>query len=399
MPAIPKGERCNIAIIGKRNAGKSSLINAMTSQDISIVSNTPGTTTDPVKKNYELLPIGPVSIIDTAGIDDLGELGEKRVKSTRKVLWRTDIALIVTDEHGITDDVKAIIEEVRNLSITTMVVFNKNDISEVDKSNKDYCRLIGLPYISVSSKSGKNIRDMKEKMADLVPTEFLAERVLVGDLVNPGDQVVLVVPIDLAAPKGRLIMPQVQVLREILDNDAIGIMVKERELEDSLMKLKNPPDLIITDSQVILKVDGDVPEEIPLTTFSTLFARYKGELGMLVDGASAIDKLEDGDKVVIAESCSHHVQADDIGRVKIPRWLRQYTGKDIKFDVYSGHDFPDNLEEYKLVLHCGACMTNRMEMIRRMRECNRRGVPITNYGVAISKLHGVLERVIKPFYK
>lgn len=399
MPAIPKGERCNIAIIGKRNAGKSSLINAMTSQDISIVSNTPGTTTDPVKKNYELLPISTVSIIDTAGIDDLGELGEKRVKSTRKVLWRTDIALIVTDEHGITDDVKAIIEEVRNLSITTMVVFNKNDISEVDKSNKDYCRLIGLPYISVSSKSGKNIRDMKEKMADLVPTEFLAERVLVGDLVNPGDQVVLVVPIDLAAPKGRLIMPQVQVLREILDNDAIGIMVKERELEDSLMKLKNPPDLIITDSQVILKVDGDVPEEIPLTTFSTLFARYKGELGMLVDGASAIDKLEDGDKVVIAESCSHHVQADDIGRVKIPRWLRQYTGKDIKFDVYSGHDFPDNLEEYKLVLHCGACMTNRMEMIRRMRECNRRGVPITNYGVAISKLHGVLERVIKPFYK
>ena len=398
MPKVPRGERVVIAIAGRRNAGKSSLINALTDQEIAIVSQQPGTTTDPVSKPYELLPLGPVTIYDTAGIDDVGELGQKRVKSTRRILWRSDIAVIVADEKGLIPEVKKLIDEIRELDLPFIVVFNKSDITEPKESDLDFCKDKSITYEVVSSITKSRIRELKEKIVDLVPADLKKEKVLIGDLVTAGERVVLVVPIDLAAPKGRLILPQVQVLREILDNDALGIIVKERELEAAFTGLKSKPDLVVTDSQVILKVTGDVPPEVKLTTFSILFARYKGDLDKLVVGAEKIDKLKNGDKVLIAEACSHHVQADDIGRVKIPRWLRQYTGKKLQFEVYSGHDFPENLEEFALAIHCGGCMANRMEMMRRIKECTRRGVDITNYGVAISKLHGVLDRVIKPFY-
>lgn len=394
MAKIPRGERIVITILGRRNVGKSSLINAMTKQNISIVSNFAGTTTDPVKKQYELLPIGPVTIIDTAGIDDEGELGKKRIQATKKVLWRTDIAVCVIDETGIDQNIENLITEIKN--IPTVVVFNKCDIHEPKDTEIDFCKKNSFKYIKVSANENVNINELKQLLAKTVPKEITEEKMLISDIVHPGYTVVLVVPIDLAAPKGRLILPQVQVLRDILDNDAIGIISKERELEAVFDKLANKPDLVICDSQVVLKVAGDVPEDVPFTTFSTLFARYKGDLQPLYEGASAIDNLKDGDKIIIAEACSHHVQADDIGRVKIPRWMRQYTGLDLHFDVFGGHDFPSNLEEYSLVIHCGGCMLNSAEFRRRILECNRRGVPITNYGISISKLHGVLERIVQP---
>ncbi|MDP8231424.1 MAG: [FeFe] hydrogenase H-cluster maturation GTPase HydF [Candidatus Zophobacter franzmannii] len=398
MAKVPRGERLVLTLIGKRNAGKSSLINALTGQDISIVSTTPGTTTDPVAKSYELLPLGPVTIYDTAGIDDVGDLGEERVKRTRKILFRTDIALIVTESTHLDTDLEKIITDIQALHIPFILVFNKADITPLPDETVKACRERKISFSSVSSADGTGIRMLKEKLMAIAPLEMSKEQILVSDLIRPGQTVLLVVPIDLAAPKGRLILPQVQVLRELLDSDAIGIIVKERELEKSLTELNRKPDLVITDSQVVLKVVGDIDPDVRLTTFSTLFARYKGNFETLIDGARKIDELEDGDKVLIAESCSHHVQPDDIGRVKIPRWIRQYTGKDLTFDVASGHDFPDDLESYALVIHCGACMTNRMEVMRRIMECERRGVKITNYGVAISKLHGVLERVIAPFF-
>jgi [FeFe] hydrogenase H-cluster maturation GTPase HydF len=398
MAKVPRGERLVLTIIGKRNAGKSSLINALTGQDISIVSDTPGTTTDPVAKAYELLPLGPVTIYDTAGIDDVGSLGEERVKRTRKILFRTDIALIVTESNEMDSDLEKLILDIQAMHILFILVFNKSDVKPLSETTAKLCQERNIAYSSVSSVDGKGIRMLKEKLMMLAPIEMSNEQVLVSDLIRPGQTVLLVVPIDLAAPKGRLILPQVQVLREVLDSDAVGIIVKERELEKSLTELSRKPDLVITDSQVVLKVVGDIDPDVKLTTFSTLFARYKGNFETLIEGAKQIDNLKDGDKLLIAESCSHHVQPDDIGRVKIPRWIRQYTGKDLHFDVFSGHDFPDDLESYALVLHCGACMTNRMEVIRRMMECERRGVKITNYGIAISKLHGVLDRVIAPFF-
>lgn len=393
----PRGVRLVIALAGRRNAGKSSLINAMTGQDIAIVSDHPGTTTDPVAKQYELLPLGPVTFYDTAGLDDEGELGELRIKATRKVLWRSDVAVVVISEHGITDYEKKIIDDIRELDIPHIVVFNKSDIRDPSAEDIAYCKENSLRHLVSSAKEGVAVDAVKEAIIDIAPPEMKREPVLAGDLISEGDWVVCVVPIDLAAPKGRLILPQVQVLREILDCDAIGITVKEREIDEALSNLHRKPALVITDSQVVMSVAGDVPEDIPLTTFSTLFARYKGDIERLVDGAKAIDDLKDGDTVLMGEACSHHAVADDIGRVKIPRWLTQYTGKDLNFEFYSGHDFPEDLERFKLCIHCGACMLNRTEMVRRIKECNRRGVPVTNYGVAISKLQGVLERVLKPF--
>lgn len=389
----PRGSRLIISIIGRRNTGKSSLINALIGEEISIVSDTPGTTTDPIAKSYELLPYGPVTFYDTAGLDDEGEIGKKRVEASKKILWRTDIAVVVTDEQGITAYEESIIKELNNMSIPYVVAFNKCDVG----NNTNTFSSNDFQAIKTSAKNGKNISELKDLIIASIPSEMKNEPVLAGDLFTEGDTVICVTPIDLAAPKGRLIVPQVQMMREILDNDAVGIIVKERELDEALRNLKNPPKLVITDSQAILKVSGDVPNEIPLTTFSILFARFKGDLDMLVNGAEAIDSLKSGDKVLIGEACSHHTQADDIGRVKIPRWLNQYTGCKLDVEVFSGHDFPENLEDYKLVIHCGACMLNRAEMIRRVRECVRRGIPITNYGVAISKLQGVLERTIRPF--
>ena len=396
MAKAPRGERLIISLVGRRNAGKSSIINALVGQEIAIVSEVAGTTTDAVAKSYELLPLGPVTLYDTAGIDDIGELGAKRVKATERVLFRTDIAIIVIDDAGITDADKGILEKIRKLKIPFVVVFNKSDIAAAKVHDKAYCQGNGWHWIEVSARDNAGVKELKEILANLAPPEFRQEKVLVGDLINPGDVVLLVAPIDTAAPKGRLILPQVQVLREILDNDGIGMIVKEREIEAALERLGRNPDLVITDSQVVLKVDGDVPEDVALITFSILFARYKGDLDVLLKGINKIDELKDGDKVLIAENCSHNVQCDDIGRVKIPRWLLQYTGRKLDFEVSTGHDYPDDLERFDLILHCGGCMIGQTEMQRRIKEAQRRGVAITNYGLTISKLQGVLERVMRP---
>ncbi len=397
MAKAPRGERMIITLTGKRNAGKSSLINALINQDVAIVSDVAGTTTDPVAKSYELLPLGPVTFYDTAGIDDVGELGEKRIAKTKKILFRSDIALVVIGEQGITDYDKNFIKDIQQYRIPFIVVFNKQDIQKVSQKDIDYCHVNKLKYYQVSAKEKAGIAELKDQIIALAPDILKHEKVLIGDLINPGDLVLLIAPIDLAAPKGRLILPQVQVLREILDNDALGMIVKEREIEEALHSFARKPDLVVTDSQVVLKVSGDVPEDIPLTTFSILFARYKGDLDKLVEGARKIDNLKDGDKVLIAESCSHNINCDDIGRVKIPRWLTQYTGKNLDFEFSSGHDYPDDLEKYDVVLHCGACMLNQQAMGRRILEAERRNVAITNYGVAISKLQGVLDRCLEPF--
>jgi [FeFe] hydrogenase H-cluster maturation GTPase HydF len=395
----PRGIRLVIALVGRRNSGKSSLINAITGQSIAIVSDQPGTTTDPVAKHFELLPVGPVTFYDTAGIDDTGELGKMRVRATRKVLYRADLAVVVVDGNGITESDRQTLDMIRDLDIPFILVFNKVDLNEPSETDLAYCRTQNIQSVTVSAKTKTGIQNLRDVIITNAPSEMTDEPLLVGDLIKEGDTVLLVVPIDLAAPKGRLILPQVQVIREILDSDAIAMVVKDREIDEALTNLTHDPALVITDSQVILKVAGDVNEDIPLTTFSILFARFKGEFSSLVEGARAIDTLRDGDKVLIGEACSHHIQADDIGRVKIPRWITQYTGKDLEFVVYSGHDFPEDVEVYSLVVHCGACMLNRMEMMRRTKECLRRGIPITNYGMAISKVQGTLERVIRPFYQ
>ncbi|QGY41854.1 [FeFe] hydrogenase H-cluster maturation GTPase HydF [Pseudodesulfovibrio cashew] len=390
----PRGVRLVIALAGRRNAGKSSLINALTGQDTAIVSDTPGTTTDPVAKHYELLPLGPVTFYDTAGLDDEGELGRLRIKATKKVLFRCDVAVVVLGEEGLTDHERGLLETIREMGVPCIVAWNKADLRPEAAPLPE---IPGAPVLHVSAADGQGVDRLKERIIAAVPPEYRQERLILGDLINEGDQVICVVPIDLAAPKGRLILPQVQVLREILDCDAMGTVVKEREIEAALSGLRQKPALVVTDSQVVMSVAGDVPDDVPLTTFSTLFARYKGDLDSLVEGASAIDRLQDGDTVLIGEACSHHNVADDIGRVKIPRWMSQYTGRDLNFEVYSGHDFPEDLERFALVVHCGACMLNRTEMLRRITECARRGLPVTNYGVAISKLQGVLDRVLRPF--
>lgn len=393
----PRGVRLVIALAGRRNAGKSSLINALTGQETAIVSDTPGTTTDPVAKHYELLPLGPVTFYDTAGLDDEGELGELRVKATRRVLYRCDVAVVVLGEEGFTDYERNLLAAIREMDVPYIVVWNKADLRPGETNGPSPLPDdIDAPFAHVSATDGTGVDRLKKMIIDSAPPEYKQERLILGDLINEGDLVVCVVPIDLAAPKGRLILPQVQVLREILDCDAVGITVKEREIQAALDGLNRDPALVVTDSQVVMSVAGDVPDAIPLTTFSTLFARYKGDLDSLVRGAAAIDRLQDGDTVLIGEACSHHNVADDIGRVKIPRWMTQYTGRELNFEVYSGHDFPEDMERFGLVVHCGACMLNRTEMLRRITECSRRSVPVTNYGVAISKLQGVLDRVLRP---
>ncbi len=393
----PRGVRLVITLLGRRNAGKSSLLNALAGQEIAIVSDEPGTTTDPVAKPYELLPLGPVTFYDTAGLDDVGAVGELRVKAARKVLFRTDIAVLVTDQAGLGEREAEVLDELARLEIPCVAVFNKADLGPPTEADLAACRHRGVTMLAVSAETGAGVDELKRAIIELAPRELKEEPVLAGDLIAEGDTVLLVVPIDLAAPKGRLILPQVQLLREILDCEAMGLVAKERELEAALQRLNQPPALVVTDSQVVLKTAGDVPESVPLTTFSILFARYKGDLPALAAGAAAIDSLQDGDEVLIAEACSHHPVADDIGRVKIPRWVQQYTGKELSFTVAAGHDFPEDLGRFRLVAHCGACMLNRAEMLRRIKECQRRGVPITNYGVAISKVQGVLARALAPF--
>jgi len=395
----PRGVRCIITLIGKRNAGKSSLINAILGQEVSIVSDIPGTTTDPVAKPYELLPFGPVTFYDTAGIDDEGDIGEKRIKATKKVLNRSDLVLVVCDEKGLGDQEKNIITNLKEIAIACFIVFNKSDIAKPKEADIDFCLQNKIPMGVVSAHTGDGIAALRIKIIEAIPQEMKDEPALVSDLIKKGDTVMLIVPIDIGAPKGRIILPQVQVLREILDSEALAVTLKETSIESAFGIISRPPALVITDSQVILKVSQSIPQEIPLTTFSTLFARYKGDIYAQIDGARKIDELKDGSKVLISEACSHHVQADDIGRVKIPKWLKEYTGKSLIFNITAGYDFPEDLNEYSLVIHCGGCMFNRAEIMRRIRECTRNGVPVTNYGIAISKVQGVLDRIVKPFFK
>lgn len=395
--AAPRALRCAIAIVGRRNAGKSSLINALSGQEVSIVSAQAGTTTDAVAKPYELLPLGPVTFYDTAGLDDEGDLGALRIKATYKVLAKSDIAVVVCGEDGIGTVEKDIVDKLQKMAVPFLVVFNKIDQTSPSGQDMDFCRSRNIRYVEVSARQGRNIDELKQAVIETVPADFKKDPLLAGDLFEEGDTVVLVVPIDLSAPKGRLILPQVQVLREILDRNAIAVTAKESNLAQVLATQNRKPSLVITDSQVIKKVAAEVPADIRLTTFSILFARNKGDLKVMVDGARKIDTLRDGDKILIAEACSHHILSDDIGKVKIPNWMKQYTGKNLQFEFCQGVDFPENLEDYALVVHCGACMLNRAEMIRRLHECVRRGVPITNYGVAISKTQGILDRVVAPF--
>lgn len=382
-------ERLHIAFFGLRNAGKSSVVNAVTNQELSVVSDVKGTTTDPVKKAMELLPIGPVVIIDTAGIDDEGDLGELRVKKTINILNKTDIAILVVDAtKGMQQEDLKLVEDFKKRNIPYIIAFNKCDLITKKQNLSDN-------EIFVSAKENININELKELIGKLSNAEH-TEKTLLGDIINPTDTVVLVTPIDSSAPKGRLILPQQQTIRELLDIGATVVVTKDTELEDTLSKLKNPPRLVITDSQAFKKVSAIVPEDVKLTSFSILFARYKGELWGAVKGADELDNLQDGDCVLISEGCTHHRQCGDIGTEKLPAWIKNYTKKDINFDFTSGGDFPENLEKYKLIIHCGACMLTEREMKSRIALSIEQQIPISNYGIVIAKINGILERAIKP---
>jgi [FeFe] hydrogenase H-cluster maturation GTPase HydF len=388
----PRGSRLHIAIFGRRNAGKSSLINALTNQDIAIVSDVPGTTTDPVYKSMEILPIGPVVIIDTAGIDDVGELGRLRIEKALGVLSRTDLMLLVIDPvSGFGPFEEEVVEKARGNMVPVILVVNKIDIYPQFKMDS-----AGLPTVMVSAVTRQGIDDLKMTMISQAPRDFMTPTIL-GDLISPGDTVVLVVPIDLAAPKGRLILPQVQTIRDILDNDAMALVVKERELKTALAGLKEKPRLVVTDSQAFLKVAADTPGDVPMTSFSILFARHKGDLTTLVEGARAIEDLSPGDKVLVSEACTHHRVEDDIGTVKIPRWLNQLVGGPLDYTWVSGLELPKDLSGYKLIIHCGACMINRKEMLHRLMVAKHAGIPIVNYGVLIAYVMGILDRTLRPF--
>jgi [FeFe] hydrogenase H-cluster maturation GTPase HydF len=397
MRSTPKGFRLHIGIFGRRNVGKSSLLNAMTRQAVSIVSEIAGTTTDPVEKPMELLPIGPVLFIDTAGIDDVGVLGELRVKRTRQVFDRTDVGILVTAAGEWGPFEQAILAELAERKTPAIVVFNKSDLGKPDAALLKDLKGRKIPIVHTVASKGEGILDLREALIKAAPEDFINAPAIIGDLVRAGELVMLVVPIDLEAPKGRLILPQVHAIRDVLDVDAYCLVVKERELRDALDRLKRPPALVVTDSQGFLKVAGDTPKDIPLTSFSIVFARAKGDLNVFVEGALAIEQLRPGDRILVAEACSHHPIGDDIGRVKIPRWLTQYVGGTMDFTHVQGHDFPDDLSTYKLVIHCGACMWNRREMLSRLLRCRAAGVPVANYGMTIAYTLGILERALGPF--
>ncbi|MCF7817181.1 MAG: [FeFe] hydrogenase H-cluster maturation GTPase HydF [Kiritimatiellales bacterium] len=391
MKTAPKSLRLHIALFGRTNVGKSSFLNLIAGQDVAIVSPQPGTTTDVVEKPMELPPIGPVVFLDTAGLDDTTVLGEKRIGKTEKVFDRADVILLLHEGDLVTEFEKAVEAKAAEKKIPVIKIANKADLT--DSTDRSF-----LPCNSTDlSSRDKVLASLKADLLRVCPDEFITPPPLVGDLVKPGGLAILVVPIDLQAPKGRLILPQVSTIRDALDCDAATLVCKEREYAHMLSILKQQPDVVICDSQMVLKMVADTPPDIPCTTFSILFARLKGDLRKFAMGAAAIDKLQPGDKVLIAESCSHHALEDDIGRVKIPRWLRQYVGVDVQIDVYSGRDFPDNLSEYKLAVQCGGCMQNRREVLSRIEKCEEAGVPITNYGMCIAQTQGVLKRVLSPF--
>ncbi|MBN2830895.1 MAG: [FeFe] hydrogenase H-cluster maturation GTPase HydF [Candidatus Omnitrophica bacterium] len=395
MYKTPASNRLHIGIFGKRNTGKSSLINAITGQDTAIVSDVSGTTTDPVYKAMEILPIGPCMLIDTAGIDDQGVLGEERVKRTQKVLRKTDVGIIVVEPDTIIDSFEdELIATFSAEKLLFIFVLNKCELK--GDTSRGYLLKNKIPFIEVSAKFDKGIDELKRKIMDLAPS-YWSPVPLVADIIDEQDVVILVCPIDSAMPQGRLILPQVQVMRDILDRNAVAIVTKETELEKSIASLKQPAKLVITDSQVFETVREILPQDYPLTSFSTVFARHKGDLDTFVNGVFAVEKLEDGDEILIAEACTHHVQPEDIGRTKIPTWLLNYTKKDLHYEVSAGGDFLEDLKRFKLVISCGGCMVNRREIMHRIEKAREAGVAITNYGILMAYLSGILDRVIAPF--
>ncbi|MCE5313444.1 MAG: [FeFe] hydrogenase H-cluster maturation GTPase HydF [Armatimonadota bacterium] len=393
----PSGERIHISIFGRRNSGKSSIINALTNQSLAIVSDVAGTTTDPVSKSMEILPIGPVVVTDTAGIDDIGDLGRMRVEKTLRVLEKTDVAVLIVESGcapGEWED--NLIGRIKDRDVPVVVCANKIDADPNFALAKKWATEHSAIFVAVSAVTREGIDDLKSALVRISPVA-ISEPAIIGDLITGGDIVVLVVPIDKAAPKGRLILPQVMTIRDALDHDVIAVTVKERELYECLRSLARKPKLVITDSQAFLKVDADTPKDIWMTSFSILMARFKGDLSEFVSGALAIDDLKIGSRVLISEGCTHHQQADDIGRVQIPRWLRQMVGGELDFGFASGRDFPPDVADYDLIVHCGGCMLNPREMRYRQRVASEAGVPMTNYGVLLAKVHGILERALEPF--
>lgn len=392
-----KSMRLHIGIFGKTNVGKSSFLNRITNQDVSIVSNIAGTTTDVVEKTMELLPIGPVNFLDTAGINDSTALSSERIEKTMKIINRTDVAIVVCDYNGIDDYERNLIEKFNELKIPFMIFINKTDekypSDSIIEDLKNYTKHILLSSVKTDDLI---VFKIKELLVKLLPEDFVNSPKIVGDLIPQGSTVILVIPIDKEAPKGRIILPQVQTLRDLLDNNCVSVVVKESELKSAIDNLKIAPSLVVTDSQAFKNVSEIVPENIPLTSFSILFARLKGDLNAFSQGAKSIEKLQDGDRVLILESCTHHAIEDDIGRVKIPNLLRKKTGKNLIIDNIAGHDFPD-ISKYKLIIHCGACMTNRREVLSRILLASENNVPITNYGICISYCLGILPRALKIF--
>ena len=401
MNETPSADRVHIGFFGRRNAGKSSIVNKVTGQELAVVSDVKGTTTDPVSKAMELLPMGPVVIIDTPGIDDEGHLGELRVRKAKQVLNRVDVAVLVVDATvGKTSVDEELIRIFKEKEIPYLVVYNKADLLKTKDGNRlsseNKLNQNAEQSIYASAATGQNIYELKERIASLAVTDELKLR-LVGDLLEPSDFVILVVPIDKAAPKGRLILPQQQTIRDVLEAGAAAIVIKEDELSNTLENLGKKPKLVITDSQVFAKVSKETPEDIWLTSFSILFARFKGNLKVAAAGAAAIDRLKDGDKILISEGCTHHRQCYDIGTVKLPRWIRNYTGKDLEFEYSSGRDFPEDVTKYSLIVHCGGCMLNEREMRYRQKCALDQEIPITNYGIAIAYMQGILKRCVEMF--
>ncbi|NWJ50565.1 MAG: [FeFe] hydrogenase H-cluster maturation GTPase HydF [Bacteroidetes bacterium] len=395
-----KESKPHIGILGRRNNGKSSLINSLAGQEIAIVSDVAGTTTDPVKKSMEITGLGPVILIDTAGIDDIGELGEKRINKTLEALKTIDLAILVICDNEFGDSELNLIEQFNEFIVPFFVVHNKSDLS---KSDPELAELVRKNY-STEIIEYNNINPDKEKLVVAIrkymPTSAYKSNTLVGDLISYGDVVLLITPIDIEAPEGRLILPQVQVIRDILDNDGVAIVLKEREVDSYIRRMEPKPALVITDSQVFLKADASIPKDIPLTSFSIVLARQKGDFEHYIQGTPEIGKLKNGDRILILESCTHHVSCDDIGRVKIPRWLSNYTGKELIFDTVSGFDsLPVSIHDYALVIQCGGCVLTKKQVISRLKPAIDAGIPVTNYGMAIAYAHGIFERAVRPFVK
>lgn len=390
-----KSMRLHIGIFGKTNVGKSSLLNKITDQDVSIVSDIEGTTTDVVEKTMELLPIGPVNFLDTAGINDKSTLASERIEKTIKIINRTDVGVIVCDYNGIDNYETDLINKFNELDIPYIIIVNKTDIQGINDTALNHIRKYTENILITSTKTDNEIVfKFKELLLKILPDDYINTPKIVGDLIKEKSVVIMVIPIDKEAPKGRIILPQVQTLRDLLDSNCLTLVVKDTELEQALNSLKEPPALVVTDSQAFKKVSEIVPQNVPLTSFSILFARLKGDLNAFIQGAKAIENLQDGDKVLILESCTHHAIDDDIGRVKIPNLLRKKTGKNLVIENFSGHDFPD-ISGYKLIIHCGACMTNKKEILSRILLSNKAGVPITNYGIVISYCLGILDRAVQ----